>query len=82
MATSTCGVRLVASTVIHVGSERNGAVVATGILRILIPDFLRQLTTFKVPGANNSAERTQALARFDRMFFGTLWEVFVQPHLG
>jgi cholesterol oxidase len=67
-------------TVIREGHTREGAVVATGIMKILIPDFLHQLTTFNAPGATTLAQKTKALTRFGESFFGSLWDVFVRPH--
>jgi cholesterol oxidase len=67
-------------TVIRAGSTRTGVVVATGILHILMQDFMHQLTTFTVSGTNNPAQKTDALARFGKRFFGTLWDVFVLTH--
>jgi cholesterol oxidase len=68
-------------TVIREGHARDGAIVATGILHILIQDFMRQLTTFHATGTNSPIEKSQALARFGKSFFGTLWDVFITPHL-
>jgi len=68
-------------TVIREGSTRSGNIVATGIMKILIPDFMRQLTTFRALGTNDPIEKDKALSEFGTMFFGSLWEVFVKPHL-
>ena len=68
-------------TVIREGHERTGAVDATGILHILIADFMKQLTTFRATGTDDPAAQLEALGRFGEMFFGSLWEVFVKPHL-
>jgi cholesterol oxidase len=68
-------------TVIRHGHTRAGAVIATGIINILIPDFMKQLTTFKAIGANTEIQRLEALDKFGKLFFGSLWDVFVKPHL-
>lgn len=68
-------------TVIRAGHDRDTPVVATGILRILIPDFMKQLTTFRAVGATGAIEGVEALGRFGAMFFGSLWHVFVKPLL-
>jgi cholesterol oxidase len=68
-------------TVIRAGHERSGEVLASGILHILIADFMRQLSTFAVSGTDDPARKAQALAQFGRMFMGTLWDVFVRPRL-
>ena len=68
-------------TVIREGTTRSGNIVATGIMKILIPDFMKQLTTFQALGTNDPIEKGKALSEFGTMFFGSLWEVFVKPHL-
>ena len=68
-------------TVIREGHMRSGTIVATGILNILLPDFMQQLTTFRALGTNDPNEKVKALGEFGGMFFGSLWEVFVKPHL-
>ena len=59
----------------------DGKVVASGILRVLLPDFLKQLTTFRVTGTDNIRVKTVGLARFFGLFVGTLFEVFVRPRM-
>ena len=68
-------------TVIRAGHDRAGAVLATGIMHILIMDFMHQIGTFQVSGTNDPAKKADALARFGHMFMGTLWDVFVKPRL-
>jgi cholesterol oxidase len=68
-------------TVIREGTTRSGTIVASGIMKILIPDFMKQLTTFRALGTNDPIEQAEALDEFGKMFFGSLWEVFVKPHL-
>jgi len=68
-------------TRIRQGDDPGGPVAATGIIRILIPDFMHQLTTFRVVGTDDPVLKAKAFERFGRMFFGSLWEVFVRPHL-
>ncbi|SCL24511.1 GMC oxidoreductase [Micromonospora inyonensis] len=68
--TSTLATRLVRG---HVGPGRDdGDVLAAGRLALHLPDFLRQLTTFRTEGPEPAA----ALARFGRLFLGELWEVY------
>lgn len=69
-------------TVIREGHDHSGRVLATGIMHILIPDFMRQITTFTVTGTDDAAKKAQALGRFGHLFMGTLWDVFVKPRLG
>ncbi len=55
----------------HDGAE----VVAAGELRILLRDFARQLTTFRVHGGT-AAGRLEALGHFGRLFMGELWDLY------
>ena len=63
----------------HVGpeEEERTQVVASGIVRIHLLDFLRQLTTFRTEGPS-PAERASALAKFGRLFLGDLWDVYAR----
>lgn len=49
--------------------------VASGIIHIYLVDFMKQLTTFRVQGPT-LADRSSALTRFCKMFFGKLWDVY------
>lgn len=64
----------------HVDWGDDGDPVATGLLRIHMSDFLRQLTTFRTEGPT-LADRTAALARFGRLFLGNLWDVYARRFL-
>jgi hypothetical protein len=58
--------------------EDGGAtIIAAGIMRIEMLDFLHQLTTFRVEGPT-LADRTAAMTRFGRLFFGKLWDVYAR----
>lgn len=68
-------------TVIRAGHERTGSVLASGVLHVLVADFMQQLVTFTVSGTDDPARKAEALAQFGHMFMGTLWDVFVRPRL-
>jgi predicted patatin/cPLA2 family phospholipase len=55
--------------------EQGAEVVAAGIIRIHLLDFLKQLTTFRTAGGSG-AEQASALGRFGRLFLGSLWDVY------
>lgn len=72
--TTTLFVRLLAGH--KTESEDGGSgVLASGIMKIELLDFLQQLTTFKVTGPT-LADRTAAFSRFGRLFMGKLWDVY------
>ena len=56
--------------------EANAQILAAGIVRIQVLDFLRQLTTFRTDGGTGEISRTSALARFGAFFLGSLWDVY------
>ncbi|MGH7818407.1 MAG: alpha/beta hydrolase, partial [Candidatus Binatia bacterium] len=60
--------------------EAAARVYAAGVLVILEIDFIRQLGTFRVE-APTPAAHAEALARFGRLFFGKLWDVYAQRFL-
>lgn len=57
------------------GSATTEGLVGSGILRILVPDFAWQLTTFRVRGPALSG-RIRAIDAFGRLFLKELWQVF------
>lgn len=59
------------------GRTTNAPVVAAGIIRVHLLDFLRQLTTIRISGGTHK-ENAQGAARFGRFFFGALWNTYVR----
>ncbi len=55
--------------------DPSAKIVAAGVLRILVLDFLHQLTTFKAE-APTFQERSRALEKFGKVFLGGLWAVY------
>ena len=54
------------------GAADDGPVVAAGVITIHLPDFLRQLTTFRTEGPRPA----HAMEGFGRLFLGELWDVY------
>ncbi len=76
--TSTLYTRILSG---HVPVEDGGAgstdgIVGSGVLRIRVPDFAWQLTTFRVDGPS-WGQRLKAFDDFGRLFLAELWHVFV-----
>ena len=61
----------------HISQEKeaSGDLVAAGILRISLPDFMKQLTTIRAYGPTFT-DRTKGVKAFGSHFFGRLWEVY------
>ena len=60
----------------HVKKDSDAAeTVASGILRLRVPGFLRQLATFRA-GGDSLAVRISAVGRFDILFLGGLWQIY------
>ncbi|NMO18146.1 GMC family oxidoreductase [Pyxidicoccus fallax] len=68
-------------TVIRRGTDRDAPVVSSGIIRLHLPDFLQQLTTFSVLGTDSPVRKADAFRRFGGMFMGTLWDVYARAKL-
>ena len=63
----------------HVEPAGDGGanILAAGIIRIQMLDFLHQLTTFKVEGPTLT-DRIDAMTRFGTLFLGKLWDVYAR----
>jgi hypothetical protein len=77
--TSTMYTRLLEGHV-AADAEKQAAIVASGIIRIHLLDFLKQLTTFRVAGPTVT-DRASVLTRFGTLFLGTLWDVYARQIL-
>ncbi|MGH3911515.1 MAG: hypothetical protein ACRDRM_11865, partial [Pseudonocardiaceae bacterium] len=55
--------------------DQHAEIVAAGVIRITVPAFVRQLTTFRTTGPSLVA-RSAGLARFGTLFLGKLWDVY------
>ena len=60
---------------VQADADEGAEVVAAGVIRISVPAFLRQLTTFRAAGRSGTAS-VVALSRFGVMFLGGLWDVY------
>lgn len=69
--TSTLYTRILAGHVLA-DDDASARTVAGGVLTIHIPDFLRQITTFRTGGPRPA----HALEEFGRLFLGQLWDVY------
>jgi cholesterol oxidase len=67
---------------VYEGENESGSLFAKGILEIKPKDFARQMTTMKAVNAKNLKESTAALAKFGKLFSGSLWETYVKPKIG
>lgn len=61
---------------VHEGDDADGPVAATGLVTIHPDDFTRQLRGMHAVGADGPVDEVRALARFGRLFAGSLSEVF------
>ena len=62
---------------VHEGDEAGAELVGSGVLRIRVRDFAKQLTTFRVGGPGPAA-KAGALARFMIIFLGQLAEAYLR----
>jgi len=68
-------------TTIHQGHSEDGDIVGRGILRISVGDFVDQLKTMDVTGADGAIARTKAMLRFGQFFVGALFSEYVKDKL-
>jgi|GEM_PF-6953733 len=73
--TTTCFIRIL----IDVGGSPQAY--ACGIVHVLLPDFLEELTTFRARKGKNPCKNAEAIARFGKVFFGNLWDVYLRQIL-
>ncbi|MDQ3886856.1 MAG: GMC family oxidoreductase, partial [Actinomycetota bacterium] len=69
--TSTLYVRILAGHT-QPATDDQARVVGAGVLNILVPDFVQQMTTFRTEGPRQA----HAFASFGRLFLGELWAVY------
>jgi predicted acylesterase/phospholipase RssA len=74
--TSTLYTRVFAGHVEDGGTlDDDREILAAGIIRVHLLDFVHQLTTFEVE-ASSELERASVLTRFGTFFMGQLWDVY------
>jgi predicted acylesterase/phospholipase RssA len=78
-ATTTLSVRILRGHVEPSG-DAQADVVASGLIRIHLPDFLKQLASFRIQ-ADTVRDRVTGARRFGALFIGKLWDVYAQPVL-
>lgn len=61
---------------VTVSPEGSKESLGSGILRIHLPDFMKQLATIRGIAESSIAGRAAAVARFGRFFFGGLWDTY------
>lgn len=63
----------------HLGPEEDNhaETLAVGVIRLRVPDFLWELTTFRLDGPSLAA-RAGGLAKFGVLFAGKLWDVYAR----
>ncbi|GAC1406997.1 MAG: hypothetical protein NVSMB64_13320 [Candidatus Velthaea sp.] len=49
-----------------------------GVIHVLFADFLKELTTFRAPGATGVRAKAAALGRFGRFWAGSAWDVYAR----
>jgi cholesterol oxidase len=65
-------------TTLHRCDDKGDEVVAQGIIRIHLQDFLKQMTTFRVRHARDIPAKARTMKKFMSFFFGELWETYVK----
>lgn len=61
---------------VHEGPDNTAPVLGKGVLKIRPTDFVRQMTTMKVPNADGILQRLKYIADFGKFFAGTLYDTY------
>ena len=78
-ATTTLHLRILRGHV-ELSDDESAEAVASGIIRIHLPDFIKQLASFRIQ-ADTVRDRLTGARRFGDLFFGKLWDVYGQSVL-
>jgi cholesterol oxidase len=68
-------------TVVRAGHGLDGAVIATGIIRLHVTGIPGMVRSFTVSGNVGVAEKAAGVERLGSAIFGELWQVYGKPHL-
>lgn len=60
------------------GDSKDGEVIGKGMLKILIEDFMKQLTTMKAVNTKGSGESLSSIAAFGKFFSGNVFDTYVK----
>jgi len=63
------------------GDDPDRPTLASGVLKLNLPMFARQLTTMRITGARSAYSSLKGLSSFGGFFAGTLFDVFVRARL-
>ena len=66
---------------IHEGPDETSPVLGKGILVIEAADFAKQMTTMKVLNASSEWESLKIMTAFGKYFSGSLYDIYIKPHL-
>ena len=64
------------TSTLYVRILKDNNIIAKGIMRIEVNDFLKQMTTMKALNATSTAQRLGAISRFGQYFSKTLWTTY------
>lgn len=63
---------------LYKGADHRAPIIGSGILRITLPGFMRQLISMRPTNCSNSREKLEAYLTFGNFFFGELWDSYVR----
>lgn len=65
-------------SLVREGHGPEGKILATGLLRLTVPGLVRELFSFRTPGAHTMAESVTTLVKFGRLFVGNLLNSYAE----
>ena len=63
-------------TSLHRGTDKNGDVIASGVLSLTAMNLAELLSTLQVTGTDSPLEKTETVACFGKFFAGELWDTY------
>lgn len=63
-------------TTLHDGGDANAPAIGAGVLRLDMVDFTKLMSTIRVTGTDDAADKAAAVAKFGRFFMGELWDTY------
>jgi hypothetical protein len=63
---------------LYQGSNKTGTILGSGVLRITLSGFVRQLTTMTAINCRTKGEKVETLLTFGHFFASELWDSYVK----
>jgi hypothetical protein len=65
-------------TVLHRGSDKNGAIVGAGVLTLGVTQLAKLVSTMKATNTSSTGESVRTVLKFGKFFMGELWDSYAR----